>query len=288
MLFLNQNVKAIFSIFQTRIPDSFLKDYVQQFIYFKGYTPDHSIQRVVPDGSLYLIFELDGMPRYIIDNETLEKKTKRTRAWISGMHKNYITISALPDSEMYVIQFKAQGLFPFIQQKVDALSDKVVKPEAYFGEEVYTFRKALLSEDTPEGKFRLGETWLSQLFSPAHLPKTEVLQVLEKIQSDPGLELNTITSLIQETGLSKKHFSSLFKKYIGLSPKQYQRVIRFNEILLSIQQKEQVEWTQIALSCGYYDQAHFIKEFKLFCGINPSEFITNYKNYPSTNFFPLD
>lgn len=275
-------------IFRNHVPEGLLGGHIEQFIYFKGLSPEHSSERVVPNGTVFLIFELDGRPRFVLDNETFEPLQEHSRCWISGMQLDYITIGALQDSEMFVIQFKAHGLYPFIQSAADQLNDKVQTPEPFFGEEIFDFRTRLLAAEEPEEKFRLTEDWIGGRFSESHLPRVEVLNVLEQIQSNPGLEFNSIRNMIEESGISQKHFTELFRRYVGLTPKQYQRVLRFNEILANIHKEEKVDWTQIALGCGYYDQSHFIREFKRFCGINPSDFIVNYKDFETTNFFPLD
>lgn len=59
----------------------------------------------------------------------------------------------------------------------------------------------------------------------------------------------------------------------SLTPKIYQRILRFNEILPKIRDKEQTAWAEVAYPCGYSDQSHFIKEFSHFSGFNPQEFI---------------
>ena len=87
---------------------------------------------------------------------------------------------------------------------------------------------------------------------------------------------------------SQKHLIHLFKKYIGLTPKWYQRILRFNDLLKQIQNKENIAWADIAYRCGYTDQSHFIKEFKHFSGFNPREFIKKEFHQDKPNFFPLD
>ena len=76
-----------------------------QFSTSSIFMPDHSIERVVPDGHIYLIFELDGLTRHTYHNDDLSPKAEFSKAWLSGMHKHYISISAHQDSEMFVIQF---------------------------------------------------------------------------------------------------------------------------------------------------------------------------------------
>lgn len=74
----------------------------------------------------------------------------------------------------------------------------------------------------------------------------------------------------------------------GITPKYYQRILRFNEILQHIHQQENICWSNIAHACGYSDQSHFIKEFKHFSGFNPCDFIQQEFNNEEANFFPLD
>ena len=60
----------------------------------------------------------------------------------------------------------------------------------------------------------------------------------------------------------------------GVTPKQFCRVQRFQEVLRRLWKKQQVDWVDIALSCGYYNQAHFINDFKAFSGLNPMAYLT--------------
>jgi AraC-like DNA-binding protein len=87
---------------------------------------------------------------------------------------------------------------------------------------------------------------------------------------------------------SQKQLILNFKKYVGLSPKYYQRILRFNDILQKIHNREKISWAEVAYNCGYSDQSHFIKEFNHFSGFNPQEFIKREFNKEETNFFPLN
>ncbi len=73
-------------IFKTHIIGKPLIDYVESIFYFKEFKPDHSIERVVPTGYLFIIFELDGFVRNTFDNESLEPNGNYNNVWVSGMH----------------------------------------------------------------------------------------------------------------------------------------------------------------------------------------------------------
>ncbi len=91
-----------------------------------------------------------------------------------------------------------------------------------------------------------------------------------------------VAVMAQSIGLSERQLERLFKKYIGLSPKFYTRIIRFSTIFELIQQ-EDPGWAGLAYESGFYDQSHFIRNFKAFTGEDPSRYGFDEKNM--ANFF---
>ncbi|MHA7059588.1 helix-turn-helix domain-containing protein [Aquimarina sp. M1] len=272
-------------IFETHQLSHPISEYIESIFHFKNFNPDHSIERVVPTGHVFIIFELDDIPRNTFDNTTLEPKNTFTKAWVSGIHKNYISISAHQDSEMFVIQFKPYGTYPFFHFPSEELSGKILSVEEVFGEELLLLREKILKQDTSLDKFNLAEKWLIDRYNHSKIPSDVLLSVVKKLQKEPAANFNTI---IESYPYTQKHLIDQFKKYIGVTPKYYHRIIRFNDILQQIKQKEHISWSQIAYQCGYADQSHFIKEFNHFSGCNPQEFIKLEFNNDEPNFFPLD
>jgi AraC-like DNA-binding protein len=88
----------------------------------------------------------------------------------------------------------------------------------------------------------------------------------------PGATAAPVGVVVDRTGLSHRRFLGLFTEQVGLTPKRFCRVRRFQRVLQHLHAGGRAHWTEVALSCGYYDQAHFIKEFELFSGINPSTY----------------
>ena len=72
--------------------------------------------------------------------------------------------------------------------------------------------------------------------------------------------------------ISRKHLNNLFDAHIGLTPKTYARMFRFRRVVDLVQRGHGLDWTRIAMSCGYYDQAHFNHEFREFSGMSPGEY----------------
>ena len=94
--------------------------------------------------------------------------------------------------------------------------------------------------------------------------------------------LVTLSDMGAVSGIGERQLERLFKKYIGLTPKYYARIIRFNYIFQLIKSKEN-SWAEIVYQSGYYDQSHFIHNFKAFTGEDPSSYFFEQKNM--ANFF---
>ncbi|GAB5400160.1 MAG: hypothetical protein Aureis2KO_17450 [Aureisphaera sp.] len=271
--------------FETHPLQGHLANYIEAIFHFKGFIPDHSIERVIPTGHIFIIFELDGFVRNTFNNDTLKPNREFTKVWVSGMHKNYISISAHQNSEMFVIQFKPFGAYPFFHFPIHQLNDRILPSDELFGNELLQLREEILTKETSEEKFQAAENWLHHRFSQDQTPPEELLGVVKELQSESIANYHRI---IENYSKTQKHLIDQFKKYIGLTPKYYQRILRFNEILQHIHKSEQIEWSQIAYQCEYADQSHFIKEFKHFSGLNPQKFIQNDFHNDEPNFFPLD
>lgn len=264
---------------------SILKKHVESILYFKGLNPNHSVERIVPTGHVFVVFELDNIPRNTYDNKTLQPLETYTKVWVSGTHRNFISISAHQQSEMLAIQFKSAGAFPFLHCPLQDLNDKVVPAQEIFGSEVLELREKIFMEENPQAKFNLVSNWLESRFDSKKEAPEYLLTFIELLQKEPVSNLNRIMDSYPTT---QKQLIQHFKKYVGLTPKYYHRILRFNEILKIINKNESLSWTEVAYSCDYSDQSHFIKEFALFSGFNPLKFIKMDFPKERTNFFPLD
>ena len=105
---------------------------------------------------------------------------------------------------------------------------------------------------------------------------------INRIVSDPtGVCLSELTA---EVGYSRRHFIKKFKHGVGLAPKAYMRVMRFQKAVNEIEAGD-FDWAEIALESGYYDQSHFINDFRNFSGFTPSDYLAR-KN-GSVNYVPV-
>ncbi len=257
---------------------------VETIFHLKGYCPDHSIERVVPDGSGNLIIELDGQNRWVADNVTHDPIQTCQHSWLSGPHRNYFSISAVPETELIGIRFRPGGLFALLGQTVGDYVERIVDGSKVFGASIIALRKCLVDKLPIEEKLDLVEQWLTKERQTDHSVPRCVEYAIEQLTVTPSLR--TIGNLVDQSGYSRKHFLHLFKKHVGLGPKELQRILRFSSALAQIQESKSLSWAAISIDCGYADQAHFIKDFKAFSGVNPSRFLD--MQHGRMNFFPIN
>ncbi|HMB63925.1 MAG TPA: AraC family transcriptional regulator [Eudoraea sp.] len=265
-------------IFETKIPEPPLDQYVQNIVYYSGYSPVHAMERFFPDGTTNLVIDLDDFPKYIYDNITLKEKQECNQSWFSGMQTEYLTISSGADSEMMVITFKPGASFPFIHTSLEPLRNKVVPAKQVLGNSVLGFRAELKTCASPDDKISRAESWLLSQLGDVSFSGEVIQHFVTQIKEVPAaINLKEIS---KKSGYSQKQFIHLFKKYVGLTPKQFHRIVRFNEILGVIHKKERINWADVHTKCGYYDQAHFIKDFQAFSGLNPEKYLEDQGEWP--------
>ena len=105
----------------------------------------------------------------------------------------------------------------------------------------------------------------------ARQPSANVIWAWHMLEGTEG-QLS-ISSLAAQIGWSQKHLIAQFREQIGLPPKTVARILRFRSAVRRVESADQVRWAEIAHDCGYYDQAHFIREFRGFAGSTPNEFL---------------
>ena len=274
-------------ILQVHKPAFPLNHFVENLVYYHGGTALHNRDRFLPDGNTEIILDLTENPQYIYDNETLQEIQVCRRAWASGVRTKPITIPSGKGSRMLIVAFKKGQAFPFYPFPMSELTDTVAETEIIFGRKFSAVREQLLAARSLEQMFRLVERFLLQQAGSALEPDTPARCIRYAVASmvhDPTAR--RLYQLSQEIGYSQKHFIELFRGQVGVSPKQYLRIMRFQRAIETIEKNGSVRWSTIALESGYYDQAHFIHDFKLFSGFTPNEY--RKKKTASLNYVPMD
>jgi len=271
---------VIFRLHQPAFPLSLA---VENIVFYEGYSPPHHKERLLPDGGTDLVIDLTQVPKNVYDNEDFNRFTPFKKAWISGIRREFITIDAGQNASMMVVRFRAGTAHFLFDFPLTELADSVVEMDAILGNDFLHLREHLLEQSTPEARFAALESWLLRRMRREAEPHPVVGYALARIHREP--HLLTVADIQRKTGFSNKHFIHLFEKYVGVAPKTYLRIIKFQRVLAEIEQTRKIYWTDIAYGCGYYDQAHFIKEFRHFSGLNPSAYLAEKGEF--LNYIPV-
>ena len=273
-------------ILRAHTPSFPLSEYVNAFIYYDGFDPIHQMDRFLPDGNTELIINLTEKPQYIYDNETLKEIQTCRNAWVSGVRTRPITIPSGKGSKMLIVAFQKGKAHPFYPLPMNALTDFVVEADLVFGRCIANLREQLLATSSIDRMFRLVEKFLLQQAGYALSPGSAyrcVEYAVASIASQPdrlGLQ-----QLSHQIGYSQKHFISLFKEHVGVTPKQYLKIMRFQRAIQEIENDATRDWSDVAVQNGFYDQAHFINEFRHFSGFTPGEYVK--RKSESLNYIPV-
>ncbi len=269
-------------IYRTCTPQPPLANFVDKFWFYEGDAPQHTKERKLPDGTVELIFNLhdDFVPVY--DRQNPDHFQTFLGNLICGVHSKFFVIDTASQSSVIGVHFKPGGAFPFFNLPASELHNTHVALDTLWGASATRLREQLLEAETPETRFRILErSLLTHSIQPlAHHPA--VAFALKEFQSSsPYSNIRTVSDVTKRIGLSPRRFIQIFSEEVGLTPKLFCRVRRFQEVLRLIRKEQQVKWMDIALSCGYFDQAHFIHDFHAFSGLNPGAYLIQRSEHPN-------
>jgi AraC-like DNA-binding protein len=264
-----------------------LNHFIENLIFFDGMIAPHHLDRFLPDGNTEFIIDLTERPQHIYDNETLREIQTCRYAWVSGVRTQPITIPGGTGSRMLIVAFKRGRAHPFYRFPMDEISDTVEAADLVFGRYFCDLREQLLAVNTVSRMFQLVERFLLRKAEDAILEDggTRCIEyAVSRMVHHPSLRC--LHQLSDEIGYSQKHFIDLFRQQVGVTPKQYLKIMRFQKAICAIERKPSIRWSNIALESGYYDQAHFIRDFKHFSGFTPNEYLN--RKSDTLNYVPVD
>ena len=140
-----------------------------------------------------------------------------------------------------------------------------------WGDSARALRERLLEPKGPHQRLRLLERALHQRAFRSLEWHPAVARALELLHRAPALP--TITEVTREVGVSSRRLIQLFREQVGLTPKRYCRVLRFQQVIRATHRRREVRWADVAYDCGYADQAHLTREFREFSGFTPTQYL---------------
>jgi transcriptional regulator GlxA family with amidase domain len=165
------------------------------------------------------------------------------------------------------VHFKAGGAFPFLNANASELTDMHVNLSDLWGRSGLELRERLCLAATAQQRFRIMERSLREHLR--HYPNRQGHMKLALTMFANGGNGALVRDVARELGFPQRRFIQMFRSHIGLTPKVFCRITRFQRARILAEKTQLPNWAQLAVSCGYFDQSHLIKDFQLFAGSTP-------------------
>ena len=225
---------------------------------------------ILPNGTVELVVNLCD-DQVQIDG-TVHGGGARTVAGaaVSGPYAEAFIVSARQHAAMMGVHFRPGGAPPVLGVPAAALADAHVDLASLWGDTfVRELRERLCTAPTHAQRFRILETVLTARLASSRLhPHPAVLVALAPATSTQI----PVRALARDAGLSYRRFLTVFTRDVGIPPKLFFRIRRFQRVHAVATRTGQIDWTGVALECGFCDQAHLVNEFRRLSGLAPSQY----------------
>jgi AraC-like DNA-binding protein len=227
------------------------------------------LQRVLPDGCMEMIFHYGDLYRqYFEDGSSIIQP----KSFVFGQISSYIEIAPTGVTGIIAARFLPEGLVPFIETPVSGLENKAIDLYDLFGDEGKGLEEKVISAADNPSRIKMIEEFLLNRLATPHTIDNITKACVEAIFQSQG-QIGVV-ELADKMNINRRNMERRFTSAVGLSPKQLSRVARLQITLKMLDQKQYSSLTSLAYENGYYDQAHFIKDFKEFTGLSPKSFFS--------------
>ncbi|MDX2138053.1 MAG: helix-turn-helix domain-containing protein [Chloroflexota bacterium] len=266
-------------------PAPLLQPYIDQYWFLRSAGQLTSLQeQIFVDAQADIMFNF-GVA-YARQN-LLGGTSAMTTAHLDAQREYPIAIAQAGVIDLIGIRFRAGGLAAFIRLPLHEASNLTIDLQAIFGGAAGVLEARMYESQDPRERVALLDLFFLQRLAPPPA-LTTAHYVAERIVSSNGSE--RIATISDDVGYSIRTVDRLFGQIFGVSPKVYARIVRFQRALGMLGAQPSMPLIDIALLCGYYDQAHFSREFAEFAGDTPLAFrlaILERQGDPPPNLLPL-
>lgn len=250
-------------------PSKQLESYVKCYYLYES-SADLSLEdRAFATGCIELMFNLGtGHWQTLVEDSFVTTPT--IELW--GQIIQPLNFRSLGKNTMLGIRFFPHTAACFLHEEIRSFNDRVTDFMDVGGKPVSTLHTKLLEASTVGQRIGLLEAYLLAQFSKRE-KRLNKLPLIDKVMRELKQAdfFEHIEQVAARYGISSRYLQKIFLEYTGLTPKLYSKINRFQNSLLLVAEKDQ-SFTSIAYDCGYFDQSHFIRDFKSFTGLTPSAF----------------
>jgi AraC-like DNA-binding protein len=238
-----------------RQPGPSLGRFVDSIWLYDGYQPDHAEELHLPDASLQLVIDL---------------RDSRPAAGIVGPSSRPYFLTTDCQFSVIGVQVRPGGAPAVLGSPVRAMLDQNIDLGEIWGPVAGELQERLRHATSPKTRLEIVDGFLSARVREYLAPAPALALAVQKLQryANPGV----VSHLARYVGLTPARFMQQFEDAVGLKPKLFQRLHRFQRAARLIHGGRERNLTCVALEAGYYDQAHFTRDFRSFAEMTPSAY----------------
>jgi AraC-like DNA-binding protein len=216
---------------------------------------------------MHLVFRLSDDPIRIYDSLD-DFRGHAFRGGVVGGLRAAFYVKEIAPSARTVGAILQPGISPYLfGATAGELADRHTSIEDLWGPPARRLWERLSAEPDLQRRVAIFEAFLLERLPRVHSIHPAIAHALSRFPYT-----HDIAEIVEETGYSHRRFIQLFRSTVGLSPRLYTRVLRFQRAFKMVSAKSRAAWIDIAMSAGYADQAHFNREFREFAGVTPSQY----------------
>lgn len=236
---------------------------------------------IVPDGSLEIVFNLSDIFRRCHRDGTIENQPITI---VIGQMRGCVMIEPAGRIRLFGCRFQPAGAHPFFRFPLFALTNRIEGLDLIWGREGGRLEERVNEARTTRERIAIVENVLLDILVAGKSSDREIEAVTKIIFENKGLV--SIGTIMKNVGISSSRLEREFRRKLGISPKFFSRIIRFQNLIKTLKKEKTPSFLDAALSLGYYDQAHLIHEFKEFSGKSPGVFLDNEYRIAENFFLP--
>ncbi|MEV1082155.1 helix-turn-helix domain-containing protein [Streptomyces sp. NPDC050211] len=268
-----------------RVPAPPLHRYIDDIYCLTG-APRHRRMNVPPMPSAHLFINLGG-PARLWDSDPSVPSAVFADGWFMGVWTRRFLVEYPTWVRLVGVHFKPWGMSPFVDVPASELRDRWVPVDAVWQRSVDRIRNQVGDLASATETLRVVEAELrARLAEAPSRGLGLVLHTGRRLEASYGTV--PVGALTEAAGVSGNHLATLFKAHVGVTPKRVARIYRFARLILFVDALRPVDWSELAHAAGYFDRAHFSREFKDFTGHTPTEYLALRRRFPAEPGFPPD
>jgi len=209
------------------------------------------LQETLPHPSVHLVFERDN-------------------SRIVGVVKGRFSVLLQEQGAVFGVKFRPGAYYPFLKNSVSTITDRTVPFQDAFGMSSQALEQRIFSLESAEQMIPLAESFIRERLPEPDTNVEFINTIVQSIISDRSIV--KVDDIVRRFPIHKRQFQNLFRQYVGISPKWIIQRYRLHEAVERMADGDIPDWSRLALDLGYYDQAHFIKDFKSIVGKSPETY----------------